>query len=84
MSAINSALQELSLDWNHYQMSKSGNFPPTQLWHLGLSQYQHITHRGGYGELVCTTWQSFGIDHEALLPSEENEIVVPQLIISLT
>ena len=80
---INISLHELVLDWNNHPMSSSRNLSPGQFWHLGLSEYQ-ITHQENYEDLVNCEWDSFGIDYEGPMPSEENQVVVPEIITDFT
>ena len=80
---INRALNELTRDWNHHPMSTAHNLSPQQLWHLGLTRYQN-TNQESYEELVNFEWESFGIDHENPLPSDDNEIIIPEIITDLS
>ena len=73
--SINNALRDLLEDWNNHPLSSEHNFSPYQLWRLGLNNYQ-ISNPEKFNELSNRDWESFGIDYEGPLPSEENDDVI--------
>ena len=84
LPSINNALRELLEDWNNHPLSSEHNFSPDQLWRLGLNSYQ-ISNPEEFKELSKNDWESFGIDYEGLLPSEEDDdIIVPEINFTLT
>ena len=78
LPSINNALREL-LDWNNQPLSSEHNFSPYQLWRLGLNSCQ-ISNSQELNELSKTDWESFGIDYEGPLPSEEDDDVIVKVI----
>ena len=82
--SINNALRELLQDWNNHHLSSEHNFSPYQLWRLGLNSYQ-ISNSEEFNELSKNGWESFGIDYEGPLPSEEDDdVIVPGINFPLT
>ena len=76
LPSINNALRELIEDWNNHPLSSEHNFSPYQLWRLGLNSYQISNPE----ELSKNDWESFGIDYEGPLPSEEDDDVIVKVI----
>ena len=71
-------------DWNNHPLSSKHNFSPYQLWRLGLNSYQ-ISNPEEFNELSKNDWESFGIDYEGPLPSEEDDdVIVPGINFPLT
>ena len=84
LPSINNALRELLQDWNNHHLSSEHNFSPYQLWRLGLNSYQ-ISNSEEFNELRKNGWESFGIDYEGPLPSEEDDdVIVPGINFPLT
>ena len=79
LPSINNALRELLEDWNNHPLISEHNFSPYQLWRLGLNSYQ-ISNSQELNELSKTDWESFGIDYEGPLPSEEDDDVIVKVI----
>ena len=82
LPSINNALRELLEDWNNHPLSSEYKFSPYQLCRLGLNSYQ-ISNPEEFNELSNNDWESFGIDYEGPLPSEEDDYV-PEINFTLT
>ena len=84
LSSINNALRELLEDSNNHPLSSEHNFSPYQLWRLVLYSCQ-ISNPEEFNELSKNDWESFGIDYEGPLPSEEDDdVIVPEINFPLT
>ena len=84
LSSINNGLRELLEDWNNHPLSSEHNFSPYQLWRLVLYSCQ-ISNPEEFNELSKNDWESFGIDYEGPLPSEEDDdVIVPEINFPLT
>ena len=66
-------------DLNNHPLSSKHNFSPYQLWRLGLNIYQ-ISNPEEFNDLSKNDWESFGIDYEGPLPSEEDDDVIVKVI----
>ena len=84
LPSINNALRELLEDWNNHPLISEHNFSPYQLWRLGLNSYQ-ISNPEEFNELSKNDQESFGVDYEGPLPSEEDhDVIVPKINFPLT